>query len=71
MISIAIYDDNKTYLNELQNMIQNYLIDTHSIAKVSIFDNAETLLLTPQRYDVYIMDTDSSEDIYKLSHKID
>ena len=71
MLSIAIYDDNKTYLNEMRNIIQDYLIETKSVAKVSIYDNAEELLLASTSFDIYFMDTDSQEDIYKLSQRLD
>lgn len=71
MLSIAIYDDNKTYLNELREMIQEYLIESKSVAKVSIFDKSEDLLVVPASFDVYIMDTDSSENLYELSRRMD
>ena len=71
MISIAIYDDNQTYIDEIQWLIQDYLIETSTMAKVSVFNKAEDLILAPASFDIYIMDTDSCEDIKKLSAKID
>ena len=71
MISIAIYDDNQTYIDEIQQLIQDYLIETSTMAKVSVFNKAEDLILAPASFDIYIMDTDSCEDIKKLSAKID
>jgi hypothetical protein len=41
------------------------------MAKVSVFNKAEDLILAPASFDIYIMDTDSCEDIKKLSAKID
>ena len=70
MLSIAIYDDNKTHLNELCEMIQDYIIKAKTMVKLSIFDNSEDFLLAPASYDVYIMDTDSSEDIAFLNIKM-
>ena len=70
MLSIAIYDDNKTHLNELCSIIQDYIIEAKTMVKLSIFDKAEDLLSAPDRYDIYFMDTDSSEDIDYLNEKM-
>lgn len=70
MLSIAIYDDNKETIDIVRDAIQDFLIETHSLAKVSCFDKAEDLLFASGSYDVYIMDIDSSEDIDALSSRI-
>lgn len=70
MLSIAIYDDNKESVLEIKDAIQDYLIETHSLAKVSCFNKAEELLVTPGSYDIYIMNIDSSEDIDALSTRM-
>ena len=67
MLSIAIYDDNKESVLKIKDAIQDYLIETHTLAKVSCFDKAEEFLIIPGSYDIYIMDIDSSEDIDALS----
>ena len=41
MLSIAIYDDNKESVLKIKDAIQDYLIETHTLAKVSCFDKAE------------------------------
>lgn len=70
MLSIAIFDDNKTHLDILYDLIQDYVVETKSTVKINTFDNAEALITFPARYDIYIMDTDSKEDIIYLSLKI-
>jgi len=67
MLSIAIFDDNKTHLDELCNLIQDYIIETKSMVKLAVFDNVENLLVVPASFDIYIIDTDSTEDIIYLS----
>lgn len=51
-------------------MIQEYVVEAKIMIKLSIFDNAEDLLVAPASYDIYIMDTDSSEDIIYLSKRM-
>lgn len=70
MLSIAIYDDSKESILEIKDAIQDYLIETHSLAKVSCFSKADELLVTPGSYDIYIMNIDSSEDIDALSARM-
>lgn len=70
MLSIAIFDDNKTHLDELCNLIQDYIIETKSMVKLAVFDNVENLLVVPASFDIYIIDTDSTEDIIYLSQRM-
>ena len=70
MLSIAIYDDNKESVLKIKDAIQDYLIETHTLAKVSCFNKAEEFLITPGSYDIYIMDIDSSEDINALKARM-
>ena len=67
MLSIAIFDDNKTHLDSLCELIQDYVIESKLTVKLTTFDNAENFLTVPASYDIYIMDTDSTEDIIHLS----
>lgn len=70
MLSIAIFDDNKTHLDELCNLIQDYIIETKSMVKLAVFDNVENLLVVPASFDIYIIDTNSTEDIIYLSQRM-
>lgn len=40
------------------------------MAKVSVFTNAEDLIIIPNRYDIYIMDMDSKEDTIALGKQM-
>lgn len=67
MLSIAIFDDNKTHLDGLCELIQDYVVESKLTVKLTTFDDAEDFLTVPASYDIYIMDTDSTEDIIHLS----
>ena len=67
MLSIAIFDDNKIHLNSLSELIQDYVIESKLTVKLTTFDNVENFLKVPTGYDIYIIDTNSTEDIIHLS----
>ena len=67
MLSIAIFDDNKIYLNSLRELVQDYVIESKLTVKLTTFDNVENFLKVPTSYDIYIIDTNSTEDIIHLS----
>ena len=66
MLSIAIYSDQETDVLALKSIIQDFLIANKIMAKLSHFQKGEDLILVPTRYDIYIMDMDSSEDTIAL-----
>ena len=66
MLSIAIYSDQETDVLALKSIIQDFLIANKIMAKLSHFQKEEDLILVPTRYDIYIMDMDSSEDTIAL-----
>ena len=66
MLSIAIYSDQETDVLALKSIIQDFLIANKIMAKLSHFQKGEDLILVPTRYDIYIMDMDSSEDTITL-----
>lgn len=70
VLSIAIYSDQIDSLEELKLFIQDYLIATKTIAKVSVFNTAYELLTVPQSFDVYFFDMDTKDDVIDLSQKM-
>lgn len=70
LLSIAIYSDQLEDIGALNTLIQNYLIDTKTVAKVSIFHNPEDVIIVPNRYDVYFLDMDSKKSAIDLGKKM-
>ena len=70
MLSIAIYSDQTDSLEELKSFIQDYLIETRTIAKVSIFNTPYELLTIPQSFDIYFFDMNTKDGVIELSQKI-
>jgi hypothetical protein len=72
LLSIAVYTDLKDDANRLKSIIQDFLIEMKIMAKVSFFDDGETMIMTPSRYDAYIidMDMDVKVDIIDLVNQI-
>ena len=62
MLSIAIYTHSEETSLTLRKYIQDFLIDTRTMAKVSVFFCGADLIAIPNRYDVYFIDMDSAED---------
>lgn len=70
MLSIAIYNDDLTAVDELKNIIADYLIERKIFAKVTVFNNEETLLTVPSRFDIYFLDMGMLTDIINLGRKM-
>ena len=70
MLSIAIYSDQIEDVATLKTLIQDYLIENKTMAKISHFQTAEELIIIPNRYDVYFMDMDASEDATALGKQM-
>lgn len=51
-------------------MIQDFLIELHTMAKVSYFNKAEAFLTVPGSYDIYIMDMDAKDNALELGQKM-
>ena len=62
MLSIAIYSDQIEDVATLKTLIQDFLIESKKMAKISCFSNSEDMIMIPNRYDVYFMDMDSTSD---------
>lgn len=68
MISISIFNDlDNNSASVLRSKIQDWLIETKTMAKVSIYTNEKELLNAPASFDIYIMDMESKTDVVKLS----
>lgn len=70
MLSIAIYSDNIQTTEKLKSIIQDFLIETHIMAKISYLNSPESFLTIPSSYDIYIMDMDSKTDVLDLGQKM-
>lgn len=70
MLSIAIYSDQKDSSAALRSTIQDFLIDSKIIAKVSIFHEPDEFITVPGSYDIYIMDMDSADDVIELGRRM-
>ena len=66
MLSIAIYSNSETVITDLKSLIQDFLIDTKTMAKVSIFQKGEDVIDFPGKYDVYLIDMDTDENSLTL-----
>ena len=54
----------------LKTLIQDYLIESKTMAKISCFQKGEDVILIPNRYDVYFIDMDTEEDSAVLGKKL-
>lgn len=70
MLSIAIYSDFDEDVQHIKSIVQDFLIEMKLMAKVSYFNDPESFILAPSRYDIYIMDMDSKEDTVKLGNQM-
>ena len=71
MISIAIFNDQENNSTAvLCSKIQDWLIETKTMAKVSTFTNEQEIVDIPASFDIYIMDMESNTDVVQLSKKI-
>lgn len=71
MLFIAIYSDQNEIISLLKSIIQDLLIESKTMAKVSIFDNPINFFTIPnENYDIYIMDMDCKDDTIDLGKKI-
>ena len=70
MLSIAIFSDQLEDVATLKTLIQDYLIENKAMAKISVFQNPEDLIIIPSTYDVYFMDMDSESNATLLGKKM-
>ena len=66
MISIAIYSDLEEHINELKSLIQDYSIENKVMARISVFSDSYNFITVPHRFDIYIMDMESKDDVTAL-----
>lgn len=66
MLSIAIYSTQTEDIGVLKTLIQNFLIEAKSMAKVTLFTDSNELFTAPHKYDIYFMDMDTEEDVLIL-----
>ena len=70
MLSIAIYSDQTDAVLTLKSAIQDFLIESKIVAKVSHFTSSTDMIIVPVSYDIYIMDMDSAEDSIELGKRM-
>lgn len=70
MLTAAIYSSDTESINIIKETIQNIIVENHLSAKISVFENKEEILTTPNSFDVYLMDIDEEIDILKLTNKL-
>ena len=70
MLSIAIYSDQADDVLVLKSAIQDFLIESKIVAKVSHFTAPEDMIAVPVSYDIYIMDMDSAADSIELGKRM-
>ena len=73
MISIAIYSNQSEDINVLKNIIQDFLIESKTVAKVSVFSDKNDIISIHNKYDVYFLDIDTEEntsEIIELSKEL-
>lgn len=70
MLSIAIYSDQTDDVLTLKSTIQDFLIESKIVAKVSHFTSSADMIIVPVSYDIYIMDMDSAEDSIELGKRM-
>ena len=70
MLSIAIYSNSTSDIEQLQLIIQDFLIESKVMAKVSVFDDPVHFITVPGSFDVYIMDMDCKDDSIDLGKQM-
>lgn len=71
MFSVAIYSENFKELERIKNRLKNIVANSDFLAKISFFSNKEELLVTPNRYDVYIFDMENNEEVLNLGKEME
>ena len=61
MIRIAICSDDEMQIARIKDNVQDYLIENHCLAKVSVFRSAETMINVIQMFDIYFITSDMPE----------
>ena len=70
MLSIAVYSDVIEDMSPWKSNLQDFLIETSTMAKTSCYNNSEEFRASVGSYDVYILDMDSAEDVIEMSEHI-
>ena len=70
MLSIAVYSDQPEDVAALKILIQDYLIESKTVAKLSCFQKSEDMIIIPNRYDIYFIDMDSAADATTLGKQM-
>lgn len=70
MLSIAIYSNSEAVVADLKSLIQDFLINTKTMAKVSVFQTGEDIIDFPGKYDIYLIDMDTDEDSLALGAQL-
>ena len=70
MLSIAIYSDQTNDAELLKSKIQDYLVNTKTLAKITMFDSREVLIAYPHSFDVYFMDMECSDNVIQLGKQM-
>ena len=70
MISIAVFSYDDTVRRLTRDKIQDWLIDSHTMAKVTLFEHLDDIMTMPARYDIYILDMDAGPHVIEMSKMI-
>lgn len=70
MLSIAIYTNSQETINNLHSIVQDFLIEAKTMAKLSAFSTMESVISAPSHYDVYLLDMDTEIDSLILGTKL-
>lgn len=61
LLKIAICGHNPDRVVAMRDMIQDYLIEKHSLAKVALFNTSQAMIDVIQMFDIYFLDVDMPE----------
>lgn len=70
MLKIAIYSNRFSDINDLKEIVYEYLTENKIVAKVSTFEDSYELLTASNSYDIYIMDMDMHSNVAEIGRQI-
>jgi hypothetical protein len=66
VLKIAIYSNRFSDINDLKEILYEYLAENKIVAKVSTFEDSYELLTASNSYDIYIMDMDMHSNVAEI-----
>lgn len=70
MVSIAIFSYEEMTQYIVRDKVQDWLIQSHTMAKVTLFKHLDDIITMPARYDIYILDMDAGPHVVEMSKMI-